>query len=50
MCLAKVECLDSRMRSGDPVFICEMDLEKAYNDVNLDFLLCVLRKCGFGGT
>jgi hypothetical protein len=26
-----------------------MDLEKAYDHVNWDFLLYMLRKCGFGG-
>jgi hypothetical protein len=26
-----------------------MDLEKAYDHVNLDFLLYMLRKCGFEG-
>jgi hypothetical protein len=26
-----------------------MDLEKVYNDVNWDFLLYMLRRCGFGG-
>jgi hypothetical protein len=43
------ECLDSRLRSGEPGVICKMDLEKAYNHVNWDFLLYMLRMCGFGG-
>ena len=29
--------------------ICKMDLEQAYNHVNWDFLLYVLRRCGFRG-
>jgi hypothetical protein len=42
------ECLDSRLRSSEPGVICKMDLEKAYDHVNWDFLLYMLRKCGFG--
>ena len=44
------ECLDSRQRSGEPRVICKMDLEKAYNHVNWDFLLYMLRSSGFGRT
>lgn len=43
------ECLDSRLRSEEPWVICKMDLEKAYDHVNWDFLLYMLRRCGFGG-
>jgi hypothetical protein len=43
------ECLDSRLRSGEPGIICKMDLEKAYDQGNLEFLLYMLRRCGFGG-
>lgn len=43
------ECLDSRLRSGEPGVICKMDLEKAYDHVNWDFLLYMLRRCSFGG-
>jgi hypothetical protein len=41
-------CLDSRLRFGKSGVICKMDLEKAYNHVNWDFLLYMLRRCWFG--
>jgi hypothetical protein len=43
------ECLDSRIRFGEPGVICNMDLEKAYDHVNWDFLLYMPRRYGFGG-
>jgi hypothetical protein len=42
------KCLESWLRSGEPSVICKMDLKKAYDHVNLDFLLYMLRSCGFG--
>ena len=44
------ECLDSRQGSGEPGVMCKMDLEKAYDHVNWDFLLYMLRRSGFGRT
>jgi hypothetical protein len=42
------ECLDSRLKSEDPGFLCKLDMEKAYDYVDWNFLLYLLRRCGFG--
>jgi hypothetical protein len=42
------ECLDSRMKSGDPKLLCKLDMEKAYDHMNWKFLLYLLRRCNFG--
>jgi hypothetical protein len=41
------ECMDSRLRVGTPGVLCKLDLEKAYDHVNWDFLLSLLQLCGF---
>jgi hypothetical protein len=43
------ECIDSRLRSGVPDLLCKLDLEKAYDHVNFEFLLYVLQSSGLGG-
>jgi hypothetical protein len=43
------DCLDNRLRSRELGVICKTNLEKAYDYINWDFLLYMLRRCGFGG-
>ena len=41
------EYLDSRIKDNVPGVLCKLDLEKAYDHVNWDFLLYLLRRSGF---
>jgi hypothetical protein len=39
---------DSRIRFRDPSVLCKLETEKVYNHVNWEFMLYILRMCGFG--
>ena len=41
------ESLDSRLKAIMPGVLCKLDIETAYDHVNWNFLLYMLRRCGF---
>uniref|UniRef100_A0A2N9GTW6 Reverse transcriptase domain-containing protein n=1 Tax=Fagus sylvatica TaxID=28930 RepID=A0A2N9GTW6_FAGSY len=41
------ESLDSRLKSSLSGMLCKLDIEKAYDHVNWNFLIYMLRQCGF---
>ena len=42
------ECIHSRKKEKRPGLICKLDLEKAYDRVDWDFLQYLMRRMGFG--
>jgi len=42
------KCLDNCLKSDDPGLLCKLDIAKAFDHVNWNFLLYMLRRCGFG--
>ena len=41
------ECLDSRLKARIPGVLCKLDVEKAFDHVNWDFLMYMLQCYGF---
>ena len=42
------ECVDSRVKSKTPRVICKSDIEKAYDQLNWEALLDLLKRMRFG--
>ncbi|WMV49678.1 hypothetical protein MTR67_043063 [Solanum verrucosum] len=42
------ELIDSRVKQKKPGILCKLDIEKAYDHVNWNFLLKILKDTGFG--
>ena len=42
------EAIDSLLKGDEAGMLCKLDLEKAYDHINWDFLLTVMQKIGFG--
>jgi len=42
------ELIDSRIKARKAEVVCKLDIEKAYDHVNWDFLLYVMRRMGIG--
>ena len=41
------ECIDSRLKTGIPMVLCKLDVEKVYDLVSWDFFMYMLQWCGF---
>ena len=42
------EVIDSWQKRGEKGIVCKLDIEKAYDSINWQFLLKVMQKMGFG--
>lgn len=41
------ECVEATQRSNNPGILCKLDIQKAYDHLNLEYLLGMLQKMGF---
>ena len=41
------EYLDNQIRSGSPGVLCKLDLKNSYYHVHWEFLIYLLKRCGF---
>lgn len=41
------ECVDTRLRGEMPGIMCKLDIEKAFDHVNWEFVLNIIRQMGF---
>ena len=41
------KCLDSQLKARVSRVLCKLDIEKAYDNVNWEFLMFLLQQCGF---
>ena len=41
------ECLDSRIKCEESGVLCKLNMEKTYDHVDWNFLLYLLKRCGF---
>lgn len=48
MVLIANECVDNRIKSKKPGILCKIDMGKAFENVNWQSLLIILRKHEFG--
>ena len=48
MTLSANEAIDSLLKRNKCVVLCKLDIEKAYDHINWNFLLLVMQKMGFG--
>ena len=42
------EAIDSLLKGDEAGVLCKLDLEKAYDHINWDFLMTMMQKMGFG--
>ena len=42
------ECVESRRRSKQPGILCKLDIQKAYDHLNWNFLILIMQRMGFG--